>query len=958
MSFSDDFRELTGDPPFPWQEALYQRFISDRPDNIPSSCDLPTGLGKTSVMPIWLLGRAVCAALPRRLVYVVDRRAVVDQATDVAMRIRGFVDSNERLKRALGLESRSLPISTLRGQHIDNKEWLEDPASPAIIVGTIDMIGSRLLFEGYGTSRKMRPYHAGLLGADTLVVLDEAHLVPPFEKLLATIAGGRDVYGSRDPELARIVPPFKLLSLSATGRSSIVKPFGLTTADFNHPVVSRRLIAPKRLTMLPIEDEDLTLADALAKEAWTLASDGTAAVRIIIFCNQRKDAEAAKKAVEKIACGDKKQGIPRIDVDTELFVGGRRVLERERAASWLRERGFLAGSKATPKCPTFVFATSAGEVGVDLDADHMACDLVAWERMVQRLGRVNRRGDGDAKVIVIVKKEPKPEAALKKAPEKRSKAEAKTIEDYENFVAWSRAVRLLPSDRTTFDASPGAIRRLKSRAEEEAVLRDRPEELFGETPWLQIIRIAVGYFPDLPDLQNILNVATTPVPLRPALSRALVDAWSMTSLKEHTGRPNVEPWIRGWIDEQPQTSVVWRVHLPSRPASIVTPKEFGEFFEAAPPHVSEVLETETYRIIEWLEHRANALLASESSAQETPSNARLRGRDIAAVVLSPSGDVREVFKLEQLVFDRDDKKAKNKKDELRYCLSGATLIVDARIAGLGGDGLLDSKIATPAHTADDSMPWLTTPENEPVVRFRVRVADVDAKPNAAEKRRWRQRFRFAIAQSEDGEPSRWLIVEKWLHDSATEDDRSAGHPQLLDTHQQWAEREARQLAERLGLPPDYADMLAIAARLHDEGKRAPLWQKAFKAPKDGDYAKTRGPADVKALIGYRHEFGSLPVAAKDSEFAELPADLQELALHLIAAHHGFARPVISITGCPDAPPSALESRAREVALRFARLQKRWGPWGLAWWEALLRAVDQQASRDNDAEDSTSTEEGE
>ena len=37
-----------------------------------------------------------------------------------------------------------------------------------------------------------------------------------------------------------------------------------------------------------------------------------------------------------------------------------------------------------------------------------------------------------------------------------------------------------------------------------------------------------------------------------------------------------------------------------------------------------------------------------------------------------------------------------------------------------------------------------------------------------------------------------------------------------------------------------------------------------------------------------------------------------------------------------------------MALRFARLQKRWGPWGLAWWEALLRAADQQASRDNEA----------
>ena len=55
--------------------------------------------------------------------------------------------------------------------------------------------------------------------------------------------------------------------------------------------------------------------------------------------------------------------------------------------------------------------------------------------------------------------------------------------------------------------------------------------------------------------------------------------------------------------------------------------------------------------------------------------------------------------------------------------------------------------------------------------------------------------------------------------------------------------------------------------------------------------------------------------------------------------------------------SLLEERAREVALRFARLQKRWGPWGLAWWEALLRSADQQASRDNDAIDSGASKEG-
>jgi CRISPR-associated endonuclease/helicase Cas3 len=93
---------------------------------------------------------------------------------------------------------------------------------------------------------------------------------------------------------------------------------------------------------------------------------------------------------------------------------------------------------------------------------------------------------------------------------------------------------------------------------------------------------------------------------------------------------------------------------------------------------------------------------------------------------------------------------------------------------------------------------------------------------------------------------------------------------------------------------------------------------------------------------------------KNERWLALPDDQRELALHLIAAHHGFARAVIGMSGVEDAPPSALEDRGREIALRFARLQECWGPWGLAWWESLLRAADQQASRDNDAQDSLGT----
>jgi CRISPR-associated endonuclease/helicase Cas3 len=466
IDFTDAFFALTENPPFPWQRELFARFKNG---TIEHALDIPTGLGKTAVMAIWLVARAHGAPLPRRLVYVVDRRAVVDQATDLAKGLRKSLDRNMALKQALGLGARSLPISTLRGQHVDNKEWLEDPASPAIIVGTVDMIGSRLFFEGYGTSRKMRPYHAGLLGADTLVVLDEAHLVPPFEKLLETVAAGGAVFGPRAEALRDVVPAFKLMALSATGRAYVGRSFGLQDADLKHPIVRRQLDAPKRLSVQPLEEET-KLKDSLAEQAWKLAHNRAAAVRIIAFCDKREDAAAAKAAIEERAKGNEKEGVPRVDLETELFVGGRRVFEREGAAEWLRTHGFIAGSKVTPMQPTFVFATSAGEVGVDLDADHMVSDLVTWERMVQRLGRVNRRGDGDANVIVIVEPEPKPPKAvhdaLAKEPSDRTENESKTVAKYVTLVEGKRAL-LKPLDRLPrngFVSRPGRKRPGERRA--------------------------------------------------------------------------------------------------------------------------------------------------------------------------------------------------------------------------------------------------------------------------------------------------------------------------------------------------------------------------------------------------------------------------------------------------------------------------------------------------------------
>ncbi len=154
-------------------------------------------------------------------------------------------------------------------------------------------------------------------------------------------------------------------------------------------------------------------------------------------------------------------------------------------------------------------------------------------------------------------------------------------------------------------------------------------------------------------------------------------------------------------------------------------------------------------------------------------------------------------------------------------------------------------------------------------------------------------------------------------------------------------------------------MFLAAAAVHDLGKARRNWQ-AFAGnhgyrPRPRDHPplakfKARGnPAMLR--IGdtiYRHEFGSMRDAAKDSRVSSLPeGDLRDLALHLTVTHHGFGRPVI--TAVDELDPMSAESveLARDIALRFTRLQKCYGPWGLAWREALFRSADISASRELD-----------
>ena len=949
LNFDNSFKVLTGHPCFPWQRRLFE---SLRKGDLPSAVDIPTGLGKTAVMALWLLARTENVSLPRRLVYVVDRRAVVDQATRFAEDIRENLsaESLTEVRQRLGLADRPLPISTLRGKYVDNREWLDNPSLPAIIVGTVDMVGSRLLFEGYGVSRRMRPYQAGLMGCDSLVLLDEAHLAGPFERLLKTVAlersaqpSARGCFAGLSPE-ADLVPAFAVLPLSATlASASSEDAFSLDGEDRKHPVVKQRINAKKRITVVDLKSQSAKqgeLVDALTGRAWAFANSatgsGSSPARTLVYCDQRTVAEKVAAALRSKANKDKTT-TPKVI----LFVGGRRVHEREKAAEELQRYGMIAGAKRSA-VPVLVVATSAGEVGVDLDADHMVCDLVAWERMVQRLGRVNRRGETSAEVVVI-------DHESDQELSKTDKAKPEVMRRHELLQAVRTILQALPDA----NASPKAIMGIGGRIPPEQV-----------------------------------KTASSPMPLYPALTRPLVDAWAMTSLKEHTGRPEVGPWLRGWVDDdEPQTTVVWRrwlpVHVESGQIVSTSDKEIEAFFEAAPPQMAELLETETRAVVEWLKARATKIAKGKVAAEQADADdsdrvaAPIRELDAALSPQTPNMPVAYCLDRDGSVAAKLSLKDLSNTKDVWGKIAGNTVILNSRFGGLE-EGLLNKDCSTPASTIDDdfgdrAIDATSDPasssrhqlafelqaqesaevdtEAPPAVRIRPLTDEqrnpivVRGKTPDCGERQWLETLAMPCKVSPEGEALIWLVVEKSLH-ATNEESRSLSlNEQGLDEHQQWVADAAADIADSLNVPGPLRQVLVTAARHHDEGKRAPRWQRAFSAPAEGaPYAKTKGPFRRHVLNGFRHEFQSVI----DLESKDLPGlgdtDHRELVLHLVAAHHGQARPVIGVDGCESLPPTAAAQHGHAIALRFARLQKHWGPWGLAWWEALLRAADQRASR--------------
>jgi CRISPR-associated endonuclease/helicase Cas3 len=851
MDFEETFRALTGNAPFPWQVSLYERFVGNGPGGIPASCHLPTGLGKTSVVAIWLLALAhKPECIPRRLVYVVNRRTVVDQTTNEVEKYRTALQTETlravrgrltelcalSLQAKVGQPASPLALSTLRGQFADNREWSADPTRPAVIVGTVDMIGSRLLFSGYGVGFKGKPLHAGFLGQDVLLVHDEAHLEPAFQKLL----NGIEIEQNRCGEFQK----FRVMELSATSRGG-GDVFKLSADDEQNATVKKRIGAPKALHLHEAKD-DKKLADDIAELSLTFKDSGRA---IVVFVRTVED---VMKVHDKLA---------KENLAVETLTGTRRGKERDELVDKPTFRRFLP--KALSGSETvYLVCTSAGEVGVNISADHLVCDLSTFESMAQRFGRVNRFGEhNDTEIHVVL--------PIKFDLE----------DDYDS------------RRKLTFDLLKG----LKGDGSPQALGNLDPKK-----------RLA----------------AFAPTPTILPVTDILFDAWALTTIKgKLPGRPPVEPYLHGlptsW--QPPETRVAWRKEVWELRLQFKNESERAQRESLERKRLAKLAEG----LLEDYPLKPHELLR-DNSARVFDRLKKLKAPADTPVWIQSEDESILVTTLGTIV--------QRNKDELNY----TTLILPEQAGGLNQQGMLDGGSETAEDVADE---WFLGEEK---IRQRIRFMADNIDEEVTKNMRLIRRIEIDSFDGDDAESRFWHWFE-----IASEGGKSSKKPVLWDVHVSDVVENTKRFISRLSLSPEIKTALAIAAQFHDHGKQRKQFQTVLgnmAYPKTPPLAKS-GKQGGRIAETYRHEFGSLLDIQGEQEFTRLSDDMKDLVLHLIAVHHGRARPHFPSDEVfdPERPQQLADDMAMSVPRRFARLQRKYGRWGLAYLESLLRAADWAAS---------------
>ena len=1015
--FAVFFRAIHGYDPFPWQQALVD-LLADG-DEWPDVLDLPTGSGKTAALDAAVFHLALQFESPERaalrIALVVDRRLVVDDAYGRAKQIaRILKDPSQakapgravaaevagRLQRLAGDDERRprlhppLVARRLRGGAPLESDWARTPTQPTILCSTVDQVGSRLLFRGYGVSNRMKPVHAGLFGKHTLILLDEAHLSEPFR---ATVQAVRDL-GKAD---------VRTVLLSATPGVAAARPHELTTVDRAHPILRKRIEAlkPARLHI-----ESGNPVNAFAKAASGIAErlrQGVVSTPVVGVVVNRVG--LAREIFEKLRERKGDDGS-----DAILLIGPSRSVERDRIVQKLDP--FRTGSKSrtpttsTPEGgtaeddrptrldapeadrlplfretseqsnagPLFVVATQCLEVGVDLDLDGLVTQAASFDALRQRFGRLNRAGRPVRAEGVI----------LARADDVKKKADDAIYGD-RIAKTWEALQQIAREEIVDF-----GIAALERRLEASEV--------------------------DVTELAALREKAPVAMP-------AYFDLWSQTS-PPPAADPDVGLFLHGVGRGSAGVSFVWRGDLTGEDLTHGDGIDLALLLQLAPPRAAEMVEVPLWSARAWLkQRRSDANLADVSDVpervgeRETDETDR-RGRpafrwagngDPRTGLVFPSelrpGDVLVApaeyggcdefgwhpASEEKHVTDVADDAARPfrkrrhavriardvvaSEDEERWNRLRAVLADD----GASNDELIERLLDVLPSDSDDASNHLKRPRQirEPLEALKRAKGKVDRQ--------------FPYSGGRDG--GAVLVAPHGLRQEieaaeseagpSTEDDilsHTSGKTVSIDDHAEHVVQQVTRFVETLNLSEPVASDVKLAAFLHDAGKADRRFQNYLSG---GDpWNRPDGPAMAKSgrrspkgaweraglPDGWRHEALSVRIARAHPQFAK--ARDPDLVLWLIGTHHGLGRPFFDFAdpgegdagheepvACLDVDDWRLahgpgpQSMAFDVdgadwAALYQQLRQRYGIWKLAHLEALLRLADHRASESEEHDD--------
>lgn len=931
--FPEFFKAVHGYDPFPWQVRLLHTVYEK---GWPDTLALPTAAGKTSVMDISVFTLALQAtsanrSAPLRTFFVIDRRLVVDEVTEHANKLaQSLATAQEKdgivyevAKRLKHLGTIPLAIALMRGGIIPDESWLRSPLQPAVIATTVDQVGSRLLFRGYGVSERTRSIYAGIVGSDSLFLIDEAHLSTPFIETLEAVKQHQKRFSVYNP-----AKQIQVVTMTATPTARSGSKLSLTNADENHPVLSKRLMASKKAKLV-ISKSEKDFEKCAVVEIFANLQPNEQVIGIVV--NRVRSARSIYEQIHKQAKDD----------DVILLTGRIRPYDRNRILATLEDAKAGRDRNTPRKNRLFVVATQTIEVGANLDFDFLVTEAADLAALRQRFGRLDRLGQLGRTNAVIILREPQ----VLEVDQKKSKNDAITYKKTDPIYGEKL--------RETWNWLA------KHSVTEEG---------------LEYVDFGISCMNPILDDAPSPNVVHAPV-----LMPKHIDLWVQTNPAPHPD-PDVAPFLHGRDKvSSADVELVWRQDLKIGEESL-WPAIMAEF----PPLLDEKLPLPVYAAKSWLQKSRSQPdvtdmegigIAGDRGEQHLPcivyregSPELIQGSDIRPgdLIIVPS----EYGGADSFGWNPDSQ------EPVPDVANQISVQAAKREQGFRlriHPDLMHTIYKDHDHPEDLFIEALNEAYNLEYFPYAEQTKylvekTIDSIENI---------YGIKLALPTEMEPYPIDAPKGFIFFGARPNKKTQSKSQELELHSKMVADHVVNLCIQIGFDSTLSSSLKDAAQLHDLGKAEPRFQIQLYGSNSDSHrtdmllAKS-GPSTYrkqhKAWMlsglpkGFRHEHISARII---NEHPELLNGSNPLLVYLLVGlHHGCGRSLVLPIDDSGASSFTFQWHGKPIEAHadhglykldsgwtdaFWRLNNHYGAWGLAFLEALVRLSDWAVSKEADLE---------